>query len=422
MADESTLFREQAIEAQRATEFGAPVSAMPISWRVLVWFLAILFVSVVAFITTQTITRRETARGILALSLGELRIVPPRSGILTTLYVKDGARVVERQSLAYISTAQYFVNGGAVQAQLLEAIAEQRSALSAELAALDASAPTEKLGQERRVAAERSKLRELVQALPSKVDRLHLAKDTYEQGEQFRARGALSGDGLRQRQYDWLGQQGETQTLKAQIEDLKGALAHDEAALEELPEFQAKERAELLHQLAALREREIGTTGQEGYLIAARVPGRVTALQGRVGQFVDSLRPLMTLTPEGSKLQAELYVPSRAIAFAKKGQRVRLLYDALPYEQFGVAYGTIFDISATVLKPTEISSAVALKEPAYRLIVDPDQLFVRAYGVNVPLRSGMALSADIVLENRTFLHLMLEPILAARGRVLGGEN
>lgn len=415
----SSLFREEAIEAQRAPEFGAPISAMPMSWRVLVWFVSILFTSAVAFITTQTITRRETARGILVLSLGELRVVPARSGMLTALYVKDGDSVVAGQGLAYISTVQYSVGGDAVQTQLLGAIAEQRSALAAELAALDASAPTEKLGQERRVAAEKNKLRELMQSLPRKRDRLHLAEDTYEQGEQFRARGALSGDVLRQRQYDWLTQQSEIQTLKAEIEELRGTVAHDEAALTELPELQAKQRAELLHQLAELREREISITGQEGYVIAARVAGRVTAVQGSVGQFVGPARPLMALTPEGSRLQAELYVPSKAIAFARKGQRVRLLYDALPYEEFGVAYGTVSDISATVLKPSEINAAVPIKEPAYRLIVDPDRLFVQAYGANVPLRSGMALSADIVLENRTFLHLMLEPILAARGRVLG---
>ena len=49
----------------------------------------------------------------------------------------------------------------------------------------------------------------------------------------------------------------------------------------------------------------------------------------------------MTLTPRGGALRAELYVPSRAIGFVKSGQRVRLLYDAFPYQKFGPAWGEV---------------------------------------------------------------------------------
>jgi len=41
------------------------------------------------------------------------------------------------------------------------------------------------------------------------------------------------------------------------------------------------------------------------------------------------------------------------------------------------------------------------------------------YSKRLPLQSGMALQADILLESRTFLDLLLDPLRAATGRTLG---
>jgi membrane fusion protein len=40
-----------------------------------------------------------------------------------------------------------------------------------------------------------------------------------------------------------------------------------------------------------------------------------------------------------------------------------------------------------------------------------------AFGTNAPLQAGMALTADIVLEERSFAEWILEPLLAMRGRL-----
>ena len=60
---------------------------------------------------------------------------------------------------------------------------------------------------------------------------------------------------------------------------------------------------------------------------------------------------------------------------------------------------------------------VALQEPVYRVQVALDQQEIRAYGTTVPLQSGMLLNADIVLEQRSLLSWLLEPILSLKGRL-----
>jgi membrane fusion protein len=142
-------------------------------------------------------------------------------------------------------------------------------------------------------------------------------------------------------------------------------------------------------------------------------------MQARLGQPVDMVKPLMTIIPRGARVQAELYVPSRAIGFVNEGQTVRLLYDAFPYTRFGPGFGTVVQRSSVVLMPEEVTAAVKVTEPVYRVTVELRDSFMFAYGQRVPLQSGMALMADIILEDRSFLALLLDPLLAARGRVLG---
>ena len=127
----------------------------------------------------------------------------------------------------------------------------------------------------------------------------------------------------------------------------------------------------------------------------------------------------MTIVPSGSELQAELYVPSRAAGFIAEGQVVRLLYDAFPYTRFGPGFGAIAAISTAVLRPEEVGAAVKVTEPVYRVVVNLKAAFMQGYGRMMPLQSGMALTADILLEDRSFLDLLLDPLRAATRRTLG---
>ena len=77
-------------------------------------------------------------------------------------------------------------------------------------------------------------------------------------------------------------------------------------------------------------------------------------------------------------------------------------------------------VSSAVLRPGEVTAAVKVAEPVYKILVALDATTMQAYGKTIPLQSGMALTADILLESRSFLDLLMDPLLAARGRILGG--
>ena len=60
---------------------------------------------------------------------------------------------------------------------------------------------------------------------------------------------------------------------------------------------------------------------------------------------------------------------------------------------------------------------MSIKEPSYRIVVRLARQDVDAFGQSVPLQPDMTVKADIVLEERSILEWLLEPLFSARGRM-----
>ena len=129
----------------------------------------------------------------------------------------------------------------------------------------------------------------------------------------------------------------------------------------------------------------------------------------------------LEIVPPSSSLRAELFVPSRAIGFVREGQRVSIRYAAFPYENFGRYAGTIVEISKNILTSADTPSApVELKQPAYRVTATLDRQDIDAYGKRMPLQAGMLLEGDIVLDRRSLMKWVLDPLLSVRGQLDAG--
>lgn len=180
-----------------------------------------------------------------------------------------------------------------------------------------------------------------------------------------------------------------------------------------------EERGQLLDLIARAKRDRADAMVQQGYAITSPRAGVVNSVQVISGQAVDPQIPLMNIasTSEAPAPTAELFVPSRAVGFLELGQVVNLRFDAFPYQQFGGATGTISEISSDVFRPNEVNTATHLEEPVYRVLVSLKSDKIRAYGREYPLRNGLSLTAEIVLERRNFAGWLLDPIKALRGRL-----
>jgi membrane fusion protein len=115
-------------------------------------------------------------------------------------------------------------------------------------------------------------------------------------------------------------------------------------------------------------------------------------------------------------------VPSRAIGFIEPGSRVVLRYQAFAYQKFGQQYGRVADVSRSALTPTEVNALVGQqpREPVYQVKVTLDSQQVLAYGKPEPVKPGMALDADILMERRRLIEWVFEPLYGMAQRMAGG--
>ena len=109
-------------------------------------------------------------------------------------------------------------------------------------------------------------------------------------------------------------------------------------------------------------------------------------------------------------------IASHAIGFVRPGQPVNLLYDAFPHQQYGSYSGRVLDVSRHLLTARDRASLPVGAPPVFLATISLAESQINAYGKVLLLREGMTLKADILLESRSLMDWLLEPLLVMRGR------
>jgi biotin carboxyl carrier protein len=138
-------------------------------------------------------------------------------------------------------------------------------------------------------------------------------------------------------------------------------------------------------------------------LVTAPRAGNVLRLRTKAaGTFVRSGDVLCELAGVGDRLQAELSVPPSGMGRIAPEQRVRLLYDAFPYQRHGIRYGTV--------RWTSPASETATESGTFRVLVDNDDTAILADGQLRTLLPGMGGRAEVVVGKRSLLEYAFEPL------------
>ena len=406
-----SLFRQEAIDAQREKYLGETSLARPVAY----WVYTLLAAGVAVVLLSVAIwgeyTRRERVEGSLALDAGAARVLIPEAGRVAELVVKEGDVVEAGAPLATIaydrSTAETSATELASRRALLQREQEQVRELGQQQAAQ----------LRKRVTDLRNELAQADREIKLQETRVRSAREQAARYQQLAGDKFVSELLVKQKQDEVTEQEIKLQTLaraRLQIErDLSTA------RLEE-PALKLKSRTQVdqvSRQLSELQESLASAEAQRGTVIRAPISGIVTNIVVSSGQSAAANTPLATVVPEGSALHAELLVPSRAIGFIAKGQPVVLRYEAFPHERFGQYRGSVAEISRNVWSPGEKLGPLTVKEPVYRVQVQLERQTVAALGKEVALRPGMLVNADILLEKRTILEWLFEPVLQLRGRL-----
>jgi membrane fusion protein len=247
--------------------------------------------------------------------------------------------------------------------------------------------------------------------------RLRLAQAEVQRAQGIADQGFLPRRELDSRRSAALAAESELSQLRAASLQYQREIGEAEARLRSLPADLQRVEAEAAAARATLSQRVTQNEAQGTVVVTAPFAGRVAAVPVEIGQTVATGATLAILTPKDSRLDAELYVPSRAAGFIRPGQEVRLQYQAFPHQRFGTGRGVVASVSRTVLAPAEVAiPGLKVEEPVFRVRVHLDRDSVTAYGERMRLQPGMLLSADVIIDRRTLAEWLLDPLYAAGRR------
>lgn len=409
------LFRQEAIDAQREKLFGEVSVARPVPYWIFTLLVLGIAASLVSFAVWGEYTRRERVDGYLALDTGAARIQANEIGTITELLVAEGQEVAAGAPIAKFSIDRSTRAGGSTGDAVSRTLKQRVTLIENEKAQQRELAQQQVEQLHRRIKDLQNELAQSDAEIRIQQQRLASAR---EQAARYASLKGFASDVIvQQKKDDAIEQDLKLQTLKRQRASVERDLS---AAKSEEPSILLRSQSQieqLERQISELQQSIVQEEARRESVILAPIAGTVTNIAISQGQSVTEGLALATVVPKGSGLHAELLVPTRAIGFIAPGNAVVLRYEAFPFQRFGQYRGVVSGMSRTVWSPGEKLGPMTVKEPVYRIDVKLDAQSVRMGAQTFPLRPGMLVNADILLEKRTVLEWIFEPVLQLKGRL-----
>lgn len=363
-----------------------------------------------------TYTRTETARGILITGEASAKIVALRPGQITELLVREGDYVRAGQRLATVRTEPAGERGDSAIGESLAAIESQRALTDEQVALAGRRGASERARLGATLAGLRRQRADLASQVALAEEAVVSARDMFERIGGLLDSGFISRIEVERRRQAYIAARQEVARLRQQADALEADAARTVAEMARADAELGSEIVSARSSAETLAQQGARLRGERAYALVAPVAGRVAALQTARGRTVEPSVPLMEIVPEGAALSARIYAPTRAIGFVRPGQEVRLLYDAFPYQRFGSFSGRVVRVSRSVIDPRQLAAPLDIEEAVYQIEVRPDAQALDAYGQRLPLQPGMTLTANLILDRRSFLDWLLTPLHAVMRR------
>lgn len=409
----SPLFRQEVIDAGRQRLTGTVVAAVPPSARIYTALIVAVVLALVLLLTLGSYAKRAQVRGVIAYSQGVARITSPGEGKVEKVLVREGQSIAAGGPLLTVSLTQGRDPGGeGIASQLLQ-IDRQYDELRRQQDLSTRLGSTETLSLQNQQKSIAQSLESLVRQEKLMAEQVRLTEAQFQRSQRLVKQGAATKAELEDKQAVLLSRRLDREALAERIISQREALKTIESQIASRAIGADQSGSQLAERMAALSEQRARLLRQDKLTMTAPIAGSVGDLAVRPGQRVDASTVLAAVVPSASTLEVQLYAPSSAAGFVRPGQKVRLMFDAFPYQKYGTGSGTVTWVSTVPTPPVGLAQNGGTSEPVFRVRVafDPDETASRFR--TGQLRDGMTLSANLILENRSLWEVFLEPVLKA---------
>ncbi len=294
-----------------------------------------------------------SVKGKLEPNSGTIEVKTPAGGLISNVYVKEGEAVSTGQTLVSFDTRNAAERIRLFESQLNELILSQKSTFSAM--------------QSRKQTIRRSYLTNV---------------DILERMRPLLLSGAVTRNMV-------LAQEDKALSFKAELSQID----------EEIAVMQSKNRqaqSELKAQLVLAKI-------QEQYeIVKAPMNGIIFQLKASPQGVLNPSEPILKIIPQDG-LQANVYITNKDIGYVKIGQEANIRVDAFDYSKFGSIPAKVQSIGADVLPPDAEFSGYR-----FPLSLSLSQYFLEAGEIKIPLRSGLAVTANIRLRDKRLIALLTD--------------
>jgi membrane fusion protein len=410
------LFRQEALIHQSERHWGECSHSSPVGMAVLTILILMLVFICCWFLVAGEYHRKTSVSGVLVSDGGTVQIRAPTEGIVEELSVGQGERVGKGDILLIITQGLTALDGNALGSKLLNENLHQQELLR-QMIDGDRESLRIKVRQLlfETLSLERQKswMESLLANEESAGD---LLKQKYQRLMSLGEKNLMAANDIEASRFEWLKQDSQVQQLRLDLESILKTIAdmNDKKLLLALEHQQ--QAGSLKNDLTELHKQQLQLVSDQTVRIVSPVDGQVSLINTQADLSVLARQVLLSVVQENSELEAELFIPSRAIGFVDLGQVVNLRIDAYSYQKFGIQRAIISEVSQTILLPAETGSAMGIKEPFYKVKAQLEQSIQDGLASQVMLKPGMQFSADIVLESRSLLEWLLEPLILHAGK------
>lgn len=419
----SPLYRPEAIAAQRDAWLGRPKLLQPIPEIVATAMGVLVIALIVGFLTFGNYTRRVRVHGTVVPSAGVMHVFTPQTGRIISGITTEHDRVQFGEPLFTISTDTTTGLGETelvVKEQLQNRISELENAITQRIQLNR----VDKQGLQDQDSAVQNEIERVKAQIAQSEEYIAILQPRTDKYRKLITQGIAVERTFETTQQGYMQIRQELENQRRQHAQLDGRLSEIRTKLAGFDASAAIALGELRQRIATLKEQLAQGEARRSIVITAPVNGTVAALLTHQGQVVAAGTPLVSVLPEGEKMEIHLLAESSAIGFIREGVSVLLRYTAFPYQKFGQYGGKVTKVSRVTLRQNEADIDALAAQPKqtpalYRITVLPDQPHVMAYGKAEALRAGMSVEADLLLDTRPLYQWILEPLYSLRGRTTG---
>ena len=416
----TALFRDEALQELHSAQEGRIVLAPRLSGTLIAIAAAAVTAAVVAALVLGSYTRRVTVSGQLMPSGGVLRVHTPQSGVVVEKRVVEGRAVKKGDVLFVINSDRFGAGARDLQADIGTQIGERKRLLEFELSR-NARAEKDDLAHlSRRVATLRSEGQAIERQIEQQRQRVNFAEDAKTRYKGLADKDYIAREQFTQKEIEYTEQVSRLTTAQRDLLANQREIASAQREVDALRGRTDSQKAVLQRGISSSSQELTELESRRLVVVTAPESGTATLVSAEPGQLADPLKPLVSIVPSNSPLEARLYAPSRTVGFVRVNDSVSVRHQAFPYQKFGQQMGIVSAIATTAVPSTELVGFnlpdTTVGEPVYAITVKLAAQTMMAYGEPRALQPGMRVDADILQETRKLYEWLLEPLYSVSGR------